>query len=35
MKTLHLATALALSVACLSACHSPDQKWDSNPALTL
>jgi len=29
MKTLHLATALALSAACLSACHSPDQKWDS------
>jgi putative membrane protein len=29
MKTLHFATALILSAVVQSACHSPDQKWDS------
>ncbi|MBS1524898.1 MAG: DUF4142 domain-containing protein [Bacteroidetes bacterium] len=29
MKTLQFATVLTLSVGLLSACHNPDQKWDS------
>jgi putative membrane protein len=29
MKTLRLTTALTLSAILVSACHSPDQKWDS------
>ncbi|MGN6641359.1 MAG: DUF4142 domain-containing protein [Mucilaginibacter sp.] len=29
MKTLKFTTVLTLSVALFSACHNPDQKWDS------